>query len=174
MDIRTLVAASLVAAFAATLPLPAAAESAKSLGRSGDWEGFAYSDGGGKVCYAAASAGKVTGGDKGKTTTFLIVTHRSGGKSANEVSVSGAYGFKKDSDVDLQIGPKQFTLFTKGDRAWAKDAAADKAVVAALQKGNGAALHATPVKGSALTAEVSLKGFSDALAAIDKACGVKR
>ena len=35
-------------------------------------------------------------------------------------------------------------------------------------------VKATPAKGSAITDSISLKGFTEALAAIDKACGVKR
>lgn len=163
-----------ILSFAAPLPA-AAADSPKRLGRFGEWEAFAYTEGSAKTCYLAAAAGKVQGGEKGgKTATFLIVTHRPGAKGVDEVSINGAYGFKKDSDVDLQVGPKQYTLFTKGDRAWAKDSAADKAIVAALQKGKEAGIHATPPKGAAITATVALSGFSDALSAADKACAIKR
>ncbi|TAN56306.1 MAG: hypothetical protein EPN20_18945 [Magnetospirillum sp.] len=151
-----------------------AADATKRLGRFGEWESFAYAEGTAKTCFIAASAAKVQGGEKGKTTTYLIVTHRSGGKSVDEVSVNGTYGFKKDSDVELRIGPKPYTLFTKGDRAWAKDAAADKAIVAALVKGKDASVHAAPVKGGDITAGFSLSGFSEALASADKACAIKR
>ena len=168
----------LIAATAITLAFSAqalaAADAPKRQGKFGEWESFAYAEGNAKTCYIAASAGKVQGGEKGKTTTYLTVTHRSGGKSVDEVSVNGTYGFKKDSDVELRIGTKPYTLFTKGDRAWAKDAAADKAIVAALAKGKEAAMHATPAKGGEITASFSLSGFADAMASADKACGVKR
>ncbi|MDO8605360.1 MAG: invasion associated locus B family protein [Phaeospirillum sp.] len=158
----------------ATAVQAAAADATKRQGKFGEWESFSYAEGSARTCYIAASAGKVQGGEKGKTTTYLIVTHRSGGKSIDEVSVNGAYAFKKDSEVELRIGTKQHALFTKGDRAWAKDVAADKAIVAALARGKDASMHATPAKGSEITATFSLSGFSDALASADKACGVKR
>ncbi len=151
-----------------------AADATKRQGKFGEWESFSYAEGTARTCYIAASAGKVLGGEKGKTTTYLIVTHRSGGKSVDEVSINGVYGFKKDSDVELRIGTKPYTLFTKGDRAWAKDAAADKAIVAALAKGKEASMHAVPAKGSEVTATFSLSGFADAMASADKACGIKR
>jgi hypothetical protein len=152
-----------------------AADTTKRLGKSGEWESFAFGDGAAKTCYLATSANKVQGGEKGaKTTTYLTVTHRGGGKGADEVSVTGAYGFKKDSDVELQVGALKHSLFTKGDHAWAKDAGSDKAIVASLRKAKEAVMHATPAKGAALTASFPLSGFSDALGAADKACGVKR
>jgi hypothetical protein len=152
----------------------AAADTTKRLGTFGEWEGYSFSEGSTRTCYIAAAAGKVQGGEKGKTSTFLIVTHRSGGKTTDEVSVNGVYGFKKDSEVELQVGAKKHGLFTKGDRAWAKDAAADKVIVATLRKAKEAVVHAVPAKGAPVVATIVLSGFSDALAAADKACSVKR
>jgi invasion protein IalB len=167
-----------LAAFAALLTIavihPVAAEDAKRLGKFGDWESYAYTDGGTKVCYTAASAAKVQGGEKGRNSALLIVTHRPGAKAVNEVSVTGGAVFKKDSDVELQVGATKHSLFTKGDHAWAKDASADKAIVGAMLKGREMSVRATPAKGTALSGTISLHGFSDALGAIDKACAVKR
>ncbi|HSV30370.1 MAG TPA: invasion associated locus B family protein [Candidatus Omnitrophota bacterium] len=146
---------------------------AAELGRFGQWEAYVLSDASGKFCYAAARADKLQGGDKNRVGTALAVSHRA--KSPNEVSVTGPYGFKKDSDVEIQIGGMKHTLFTKGGQnAWAKDGAADKAIVAAMAKGKEVLVRATPAKGAAVSDSIPLKGFSDALAAIDKACGVKR
>ncbi|CCG42562.1 invasion associated locus B family protein [Magnetospirillum molischianum] len=152
----------------------AAADATKRLGKFGTWESFTYGDGAAKTCYLAAAAGKVVGGEKGKTTTYLIVTHRPGSKGQDEISLNGTYGFKKDSEVEFQIGATKFALFTRGDRAWARDAATDKAIIASMRKGKDASLRAIPAKGANLSATVALSGFSDALAAADKACGIKR
>ncbi|OAN48159.1 hypothetical protein A6A04_05250 [Paramagnetospirillum marisnigri] len=152
-----------------------AADTTKRIGTHGTWDVLTFADGKALTCYLAAPAAKVQGGEKGaKTATFLTVTHRSGGKSTDEVSISGAYGFKKDTKVELRVGTKPHSLFTKGDRAWGEDAKADKAIVASLKGGKEAVMHATPVKGADITATFPLAGFSDALAAADKACGVKR
>lgn len=169
-----LAAPILVVVLAILAPAASAAEAAKRLGKFGEWESFTYAEGKTKTCYVAASAGKVLGGEKGKTTTYLIVTHRSGGKSIDEVSVNGAYGFKTGSDLELRIGTKPYTLFTKGERAWARDTVADKAIVAALSKGKDASMHAIPAKGSEITATFSLSGFAAAMTSADNACGVKR
>lgn len=148
----------------------AQAEDAKKLVSVGNWEAYAYSDGGAKVCYAAARADKPH--DKDRAGTAIAITHRP--KSPGEVSLIAPYGFKKDSDAEIQIGGMKHTFFTKGGSAWAKDGTADKAIIAAMAKGKDVVVKATPSKGAAISDSISLKGFSDALAAIDKACGVKR
>ncbi|EPY01759.1 invasion associated locus B family protein [Magnetospirillum fulvum] len=173
-----LAAAALAALFALQSPAvaanAAAADTTKRLGKFGVWESFTYGDGAAKTCYLAAAADKVVGGEKGKTTTYLIVTHRPGSKGQDEISLNGAYGFKKDSDAELQIGAMKYTLFTRGDRAWARDATTDKAIIASMRKGKDATLRASPAKGADLTATIGLGGFGDALTAADKACGIKR
>ncbi|MBI3444971.1 MAG: invasion associated locus B family protein [Magnetospirillum sp.] len=171
MILRVITIAATLAAASQAL----AADNTKRLGKFGEWESFAFSEGNAKTCYLAATAGKVSGGEKGKpTTTYLIVTHRPAAKGVDEVSINGVYGFKKDSSVEMQVGAMKHSLFTKGDRAWAADAKADKAIVASLTKGKEATMHASPAKGADITAGFSLSGFSDALAAADKACAVKR
>ena len=157
-------------------PAPAAAKSNPSgserIGEFGAWQAFSYSEAGGKVCYATAAANKTAGGANGRLPSYLAVTHRPASK--NEVSLIGKYLFKPDSDAELDVDGKKYPFFTKGDSAWSKQANADKDIVAALAKGNLATIRAVPAKGKAVVDGFSLTGFGKALAAIDKACGVKR
>ncbi|HLO75542.1 MAG TPA: invasion associated locus B family protein [Magnetospirillum sp.] len=163
----TLIAATLAVVGSAS----AWGEDAKKLTSSGNWEAYAYTEGGAKVCYAAARAEKPH--DKDRAGTAIAVTHRP--KSPGEVSLIASYGFKKDSEAEIQIGGMKHAFFTKGgSSAWAKDPQADKAIIAAMAKGKDVLVKAQPAKGAAISDTISLKGFSDALAAIDKACGVKR
>lgn len=169
--------APLAALLATALLLPATgafaagkAEESKTLMSSGAWSAYAYTEGGAKICYAGALANKPH--DKDRAGTAITVTHRP--KSSGEVSLNASYGFKKDSEAEIQIGGMKHSFFTRGGSAWAKDTGADKAIIAAMQKGKEVVVKATPAKGAAVTDTISLKGFSEALAAIDKACGVKR
>ncbi|MBC7907436.1 MAG: invasion associated locus B family protein [Rhodospirillaceae bacterium] len=148
----------------------ALADEAKRLVSVGSWEAYAYTDAGSKVCYAAARADKSN--DRDRAGTAIAITHRP--KSPGEVSLIAPYGFKKDSDAEIQIGGMKHTFFTKGGSAWAKDGTADKAIITAMAKGKDLVVKATPSKGATISDTISLKGFGDALAAIDKACGVKR
>ena len=162
----------LAAAIAVMIADGASAADTKTLGDFGAWQAYSYSENGGKVCYATAAANRVQGGGKGRKPTYVAVTHRP--KASNEVSLIGAYGFKKDSDAEFQVGTSKYTFFTKGDSAWSKQATADKAIITALGKGKDVTIHASPAKGNPVVDSVSLSGFSKALAAIDKACNVKR
>lgn len=162
---------ALTAAFLAAIGSASAlAEDAKKLATAGDWEAYAYTEGGAKVCYAAARAEKPR--EKDRAGTAIAVTHRP--KSPGEVSLIAPYGFKKDSDAEIQIGGMKHSFFTKGNSAWSKDAQADKAIIAAMAKGKDVLVKAQPAKGAAISDTISLKGFPTVLAAIDKACGVKR
>jgi len=58
--------------------------------------------------------------------------------------------------------------------AWAATADLDKTIVEAMAKGKQAILKGTPQKGKPTTDTYSLAGFVQALAMIDKACGIKR
>ncbi len=169
MDKLRIAVAALLAACAAVSG-PAMADEAKRLVSAGNWEAYVYTEASGKVCYAAARANAPK--EKERSATAIAITHRP--KSPGEVSLIAPYGFKKDSDAEIQIGGMKHAFFTKGGSAWAKDSTADKAIIAAMAKGKEVVVKATPAKGAAITDTIPLKGFSDALAAIDKACGVKR
>jgi invasion protein IalB len=149
-----------------------AADAPKRLGKTGAWEAYVYPEGGSKVCYMAAQADRAQGGDKGRVGTAIAITHRP--RSPGEVSLIAGYGFKKDSEAEIQIGGMKHSFFTNGKSAWAKDSKADSSIIATMIKGRDVTIRAVPVKGGAVTDNVSLAGFSDALEAIDKACGVKR
>ncbi len=87
--------------------------------------------------------------------------------------MSAGYSYKKGSAVAVVIDGKKFDLFTSGDGAWAKDAATDLLLVEAMKAGSKLQVAGMPASGKATTDVYSLAGFSAAMAAIGKACGVK-
>jgi invasion protein IalB len=156
---------------AAFLPVFAqAADSAKLLGKSGDWESFTYNEKGGKVCYMASQPKKSQGAAKGRGNVFFTITHRTADKSIGVVSVDAGFTYKKDAAVTLDVGGTKFDLYATGGTAWARN---DKAVVAALLKAKTLVAHGTPAKGDAVADTFSLDGFAKAYADINKACDVK-
>jgi hypothetical protein len=166
-----IIAFALIAA--ASLPLLAqAADSAKLLGKSGDWESFTYNDRGGKVCYLASQPKHSIGSAKNRGNVFFTVTHRPAEKSIGVVSVDAGFSYKKDSSAELDVGGAKFELYTTGASAWARN---DKAVVTAILKAKSKTMvaHGTPAKGEAVADTFSLDGFGKAYAEINKACGVK-
>lgn len=165
---KTLATALLAAALLPGLAL--AADSAKLIGKSGDWESFTYNEKGGKVCYMASQPKKSVGAAKGRGSVFFTITHRTADKSIGVVSVNAGFTYKKDAPVTLEIGGTKVDLYATGDSAWARN---DKAVVAALLKAKSAVAHGTPAKGDPVVDTFSLDGFPKALADINKACDVK-
>lgn len=103
-----------------------------------------------------------------------MVTHRPEEKVANVVNFVEGYPLKEGSEVSLDIAGAKFDLFTKGDSAWARTSDLDKTIVEAMAKGQQAIVKGIPQKGRPTTDTYSLAGFAQALAMIDKACGVKR
>ena len=153
----------------AALPFLASADSAKPLGKSGDWESFTYAEKGGRVCYMASLPKHSSGAPKGRGPAFVTITHRTSDKSVGVVSVTQGVAFKKDSAPQIEIGGSRFDLYVSGDTAWSRN---DKAVVAALSKGKAAQIHGQSAKGEAITDSYSLDGFGKAYSEISKACGV--
>lgn len=164
---------TLATALLAAVLLPGlaqAADSAKLLGKSGDWESFTYNEKGGKVCYLASQPKKSLGAAKGRGNVFFTITHRAADKSIGVISVDAGFTYKKDAPAELDVGGAKFDLYTTGTTAWARN---DKAVVAALLKAKTVIAHGTPVKGDPVVDTFSLDGFAKALADINKACDVK-
>src|SRR6266536_1967091 len=110
----------------------------------------------------------------GRKQPTALVTHRPVEKIANVVSFVEGYALKEGSEVALDVGGTKFELFTKDDSAWARTSDLDKTIVTALSKAKQAVVKGVPQKGPSTTDIYPLAGFAKALAAIDKACGVKR
>jgi invasion protein IalB len=147
-----------------------AAPQQKPLGTFGDWT--AVTDGGDKrLCYIGSAPKKAEGKYTTRGDAHVLVTHRPTDKVKGEVSVSAGYPYKEDKVAEVEIDGKKFKLFTRGENAWAYDAAADRAMVAAMKAGKQLIVRGTSSRGTATTDTYSLAGFTAALAAIDKACG---
>ena len=176
MPHRPVLAGLLALALAA--PLAAAAHAADAvpqrIGGADGWDAYTLDEKGGKVCYVVGHPGKSEPANAKRGRIDALVTHRPKENAVNVVNFDVGYPFKEGSTADLDIDGHKFSLFTSNDAAWNKDAATDKAVTEALAKGKHATLKGTSERGTNTTDIYSLEGFDAALAAIDKACNVKR
>src|SRR5271169_6396889 len=150
------------------------ATATQRLGTMEGWTAYAYKEKSGQVCYLAGEPQKSEPKNAKRKTPRAMVTHRPDEKIANVVSFAAGFPLKEGSDASLDIGGTKFDLFTKGDSGWARTADLDKAIVEAMAKGKQAILKGTPQKGKPTADTYSLAGFAQALAMIDKACGIKR
>ncbi|HVI51104.1 MAG TPA: invasion associated locus B family protein [Candidatus Sulfotelmatobacter sp.] len=163
---RLLSAAILLSATLAAAP--AMADSAKALGKFGDWSAFAYGDKSGKICYAVGKPGRSMNSPKGRAEAYVTITHRPSDKSFDVVSVTQGYAFKKDAVPEMDVSGARFDLYTQDASAWSRN---DKAIVQAMLKAKQVIVHGQPVKGDASADTYSLDGFAKAYAEIGKACG---
>jgi len=153
----------------AVTPASAAAE-AKPLGTFAGWMAYADSDAGKPVCYLALKPTKTEGTYKARGDVFLTITHRPAAKSFDVVSIVGGYQYKEDSDVAVDVDKKTWSLFTSSDRAWARDAATDKAIVKGIAKSGTLVAKGTSNRGTPTTDTFALAGFAKAYKAINDAC----
>lgn len=142
------------------------------LGNFDAWTAYVFNDADGKICYMASEPTKSQGKYKIRDDVFLMVTHRLGNNTFDVVNVAAGYTYKKGSRPTFSIdGAKPFTLVSSADTAWAKDTETDARLVKAMRAGGQAVLKGTSQRGTLTTDTFSLKGFSKAYHAIQKACG---
>ena len=78
--------------------------------------------------------------------------------------------FKPGSALEVEIDKRKFLLFTHEDRAYARDAAADHALMGAMKNGKAMLARGVSARGTATLDRYSLAGFSSAHQSLDKAC----
>ena len=151
-----------------TLPVP------KQLGSFESWTSVELAQASSKICYVFArpSASDPKAIKRGEV--MLTVTHRPAAKRFDEVSFQAGYPYKSGAPVAVEIDGKKFEFFTRTDvdpeAAWAKDDAADKAVVAAMKNGKTLKVRGISARNTQTTDTLNLAGFVKAYAEIGKAC----
>jgi len=145
------------------------AAAADFLGKFGDWQALARDDGGAKVCYAATLPKKSVGDYTRRGDVFLVVSHRPSDKMTGIVSFEAGYPYAKNSKITATIGGKGYPMFPDGELAFAFE---DKPLVDAMIRGADMVVTGTSSRGTLTTDTFSLTGFTAALNAASKACGV--
>jgi len=172
MFMRSMLALSMMAGL--TIGGPAfAQQKSQFLGAFDDWEAYAGTEGRSKVCYAVTQPSKKEPANVRRGEVYLFVTHRPGDREQNAINVKAGYTYKPGSTVNAAIGNQTFGMYVKDDTAWNRTGQDDRSMVQAMIKGATLVVRGTSDRGTATTDTFSLKGFSAAHQAIDKACGVK-
>jgi hypothetical protein len=167
---RVALQVALVAFLVGLLPAAGVAKGPKLIGEYRDWDAYEYAEGGKPVCYVASTPKDSEPRNVRHGDVYAEVTLRPAQDIADEVSVYVGYDYRTDSTVAVTIEGQTFALFTDGSTAWAEDADTDRAVVAAMMKGESMVVRGTSARGTKTTYTYSLLGFTAARAAIRKAC----
>ncbi len=98
--------------------------------------------------------------------TLLFVFYRPAEGVDGQVTFTGGYPFAEGSEVSLDIGGTQYTLFTEGEWAWPATPEDDARIVAAMRSGSSAILTGVSGRGTQTQDTFSLLGFT---ATVDEA-----
>jgi hypothetical protein len=134
------------------------------------WSVYRLGSGAARECFAHSAPVKSEGKYTSRGEVMVQVAHRPAQRVRDEISFTAGYTFKPGSSLAVEIDGKKFELFTHEDRAYARDAATDRALADAMKRGSAMIARGTSSRGTATIDRYSLSGFTRAHQALDKAC----
>jgi Invasion associated locus B (IalB) protein len=148
----------------------AAAQTPEFLGSHRDWNVYAFTENGNKICYMASEPKKQDGDYTRRGDPALLVTRRPGSPAVDEVSVQPGYSYLEGSEVEVNVGRRKFMLFTHGEHAWTTSEQADRELINAMKAGSDMTVRGTSAKRTYSLDTYSLLGFTAAYNAMVDAC----
>jgi invasion protein IalB len=166
---------SLILVLGSIALLAPAGAAADDLGNFGGWYAFTQGEGADKLCYMIAAPTQSLGDIANRGEVGLMVTHQLGGKVRDQVSVALGFSPHKTKYTKVKVDKSGNVLMrlVDGDRAWIRDASADRQLVARMKNGTNLIVTGMSADGVATQDTFSLDGFSKAYAAISEACELK-
>jgi Invasion associated locus B (IalB) protein len=161
---------ALVACLVALWAVPGLAQTPQFLGTYRDWNVYAFTEDGEKICYMASEPKAQEGNYTRRDNPAVLVTRRPGPKVVDEVSVQPGYSYLEGSEVEVAIANNRFMLFTRGEHAWTKSEEADEALITAMKRGADMTVRGTSVRNTFSLDTYSLLGFTAAYDAMIEAC----
>jgi len=149
-------------------PTPAATNPPKAIGKFDDWQAATHVEAGQTVCYAFTYAQSSTPAVPGRDKVVLTVTQRQSGRDA--VAISAGFTYATNAAVAVQIDQAAFDFYTAPRSAFARDG---HGAVTALQHAKLLVAQSPAPHNIQVSDTFSLKGFSAAYIAINKACPAK-
>jgi invasion protein IalB len=158
-----------------TVLLAPAVASADDLGNFGGWYAFTQGEGADKLCYMISAPTQSLGEVANRGEVGLMVTHQMGGKVRDQVSVALGFSPHKTKYTKVKVDKSGNVLMrlVDGDRAWIRDAGADRQLVARMKNGTNLIVTGMSSEGVSTQDTFSLDGFTKAYNAISEACGLK-
>ena len=140
----------------------------KAIGMFDDWEAATHVEAGQTVCYAFTYAQTSAPAVQGRGKVVLTVTQRQSGRDA--VAISAGFSYAANAVVAVQVDQAPLDFYTAQRSAFARDG---HAAVTAFQRARTMAAQSPAPHNVQVSDTFSLKGFSAAYAAINKACPAK-
>ena len=137
----------------------------KRIGVWDDWQAATNQEAGQPVCYAFTRPSSSSPALPGRGDVVLTVTERAGGRDA--VALTAGFAYAANAEMEISAEGVTLPFYTAGRSAFARDG---RAAVALFNRGRQAIARSPGPRGQAVTDNFSLRGFSQAYAAIAKAC----
>jgi hypothetical protein len=167
---RFVIIGLLAVPFLALEPPGATAQTPEFLGTFRDWNVYAFSEDGQRICYMASEPKKQEGNYTRRGNPAILVTRRPTPQPVDEVSVQPGYSYLDQSEVEDRVGSRRFNLVTRGEHAWTKSEDADQALINAMKRGTDMTVRGTSFKNTYSLDTYSLLGFTAAYEAMLEAC----
>ena len=148
------------------LAIAAPASGKDSLGIFGDWG--AFRDPAGPRCYAIAKPAPSRA--RRDHVPFASVGTWPDRNVRGQISVRLSRSIDRERDIVLRVGDKRFELVGNGANAWARDRAADAAIVAAMRAAGSMTISAADANGRRFSNRYDLNGAATAMDAATVAC----
>jgi len=163
-------ASACLAVFIICASSPAFAQTAKLVNTFNDWQVFVHEDGEEKICFAASAPKEMLpkGVNRGSVFIYLTTWQKDGVK--NEFSVKIGYTFEPDSVPTATVGSDGFQLYPKEDKAFMRDPAEEKELVAEMRRGITLTLEGLSNRGTETKDTFSLRGVTAALNHVEEVC----
>ncbi len=160
--------------FSVALGAQAKSKAPKSLLRNpGVWGAFSLKEGKGMACYMAGQPSSSKPGGVKRGPIWVLITHRPYKKIKGEIGVYVGYPIKPGSTATINVDGKTFKLYTVDDTAWVENPKTEAKLVKAMRAGKKMVIRGISKRGTKTTDRYSLKGFTRAHRAINRACKVK-
>ncbi len=148
------------------------AQAAQNLGTFHNWSAQSFKVQGKLVCSMWSQPKSAAGKYTRRGDIFVWVTHRPKDKTRNRLSFEMGYPIKPGTQLNVRIDDTNYALPAQNSTAWSTDKNIDKRMVAAMRAGNEMEVKGVSKRGTNTRDVYSLKGFTAAHKAINKACGV--
>ena len=140
----------------------------KQIGKFDDWIAATHQESGATVCYAFTRALSSAPAVAGRGQVIITITQRPTLRDA--VAMEAGFAYADKAVVTVHVDQTALDFYTDKRNAFARDG---KAVAAAFAKGAKAVAKSPGPKAVAVQDTFSLKGFTEAYKAINKACPPK-
>ena len=163
-------AIALAAASALFAASSALAQQATQVAVHDAWRVFELGSGGSKSCFMSSAPTQSSGAEgRRRGPVNLYVSNRPSDGVRDEVSVAIGYQFKPDAAA-IEVAGRTYRLFTDGETAWSDGA--DAKLVEEMKAGSTLVVRATSSRGTDTRDTFSLRGFTAANGALQRACRV--